>query len=108
MSNSLQQQETDSSELVEMTWHAAQHSQHEAIVAWCAEHVQMACQIITSCVLLGQASFLQHHASAVVRSLQALIGITKSTAILFPKTCVLSSCASPPPPRPLPSPPGPL
>ena len=47
----------------------------------------MACQIITSCVLLGQASFLQHHANAVVRSLQALIGITKCTAVLFPTTC---------------------
>ena len=39
-----------------------------------AEHVQMACQIITSCVLLGQASFLQRYADAVVHSLQALIG----------------------------------
>ena len=108
MSNSLQQQETDSSELVEMTWHAAQHSQHEAIVAWCAEHVQMACQIITSCVLLGQASFLQHHASAVVRSLQALIGITKLLFRFQKPVYSAAAPAPPPPPRPLPSPPGPL
>ena len=53
----------------------------------------MACQIITSCVLLGQASFLQHHGSAVVRSLQALIGTAIPTA--FQCNHEVSNCAGP-------------
>ncbi|DBA79077.1 hypothetical protein WJX77_002150 [Trebouxia sp. C0004] len=47
------------------------------------EHVQMACQIITSCVLLGRASFLQHYGGTVVRSLQALIGNVNERGMLL-------------------------
>lgn len=39
-----------------------------------AEHVQIGCQIITSCVLLGKAAFLQQYGGAVLHSLQAMIG----------------------------------
>ena len=39
-----------------------------------AEHVHIGCQIITSCVLLGQGAFLQQYGGAVLQSLQAMIG----------------------------------
>ncbi|KAL3137934.1 hypothetical protein ABBQ38_005181 [Trebouxia sp. C0009 RCD-2024] len=54
-----------------------------AVMERSTEHVRMACQIITSCVLLGQASFLQRHADAVVRSLEALIGNINERGMLL-------------------------
>ena len=50
-----------------------------------AEHVQIGCQIITSCVLLGKAAFLQQYGGAVLHSLQAMIG--KFARLLSTKTC---------------------
>ena len=63
---------------------------------WCAaEHVQMACQIITSCVLLGREPFLQRYGDAVVRALQGLIGkyqLTNYGSHLIRLVCLLLSC----------------
>ena len=47
---------------------------HLSNIAVAAEHVQIGCQIITSCVLLGKAAFLQQYGGAVLHSLQAMIG----------------------------------
>ena len=47
----------------------------------------MACHIITSCVLLGGAAFLQQYGDAVVPSLQALIGQPRGPSSLLPFFC---------------------
>lgn len=53
-----------------------------------AEHVHIGCQIITSCVLLGQGPFLQQYAGAVLHSLQAMIGKPVAAAL----SCELPTC----------------
>ena len=54
----------------------------------------MACEIITSCVLLGQAVFLQRYADNVVRSLQGLIGTVIHCLSIAATKILCSLCLS--------------
>ncbi len=49
----------------------------------CAEHVQTAIQIITSCVLLGGPSFMDKHAATIVGILCTLLGNVKERGMLL-------------------------
>lgn len=51
-----------------------------------AEHVQIGCQIISSCVLLGKGPFLQQYGGAVLHSLQAMLGESVHAMVRVAKT----------------------
>lgn len=49
----------------------------------CAEHIQVACHICTSAILLGGAPFLERHAGGMVGMLSALLGNVKERGMLL-------------------------
>lgn len=48
-----------------------------------AEHIQTASEIVTSCILLGGADFMNQHAVAVVEMLRSLLGNVKERGMLL-------------------------
>ena len=52
----------------------------------CAEHIRVACQIMTSCLLLGGRNFLRDHGQGLASTLAALTGTVneRGTLLLLP------------------------
>jgi len=62
------------------------HQAHLAARVLCAEHIKVACQIMTSCVLLGGRDFLRDNGQRLASSLTALTGTVneRGTLMLLP------------------------
>lgn len=54
--------------------------------AMCAEHIKVACQIMTSCVLLGGRDFLREYGQGLASALAGLTGTVneRGTLLLLP------------------------